>query len=281
LNNIVFDRISCQVTGYDRLPQAFEFSVNLPYSISLSKTISELTGNQIQKADSEGLLLFKDNIQTDEFGVETYTETTETQVVTEYQTITNTYRIATEETTLELQDVVQPDGSIIQEYVQVPVYEEIITESQIPIEFESLQPIMIDEYVDKIYTLENGYMNFTYEEILEAKQLAINNNNLTNLVYYDEDFLGSELILTQCSIGDGIVVLHSNYSLQTPSIPFSKTTNIIELYIESQDGLLFEVNDILVEDGRVKLLAPTNEIIIKVSNPTNKNLELYALGGLV
>ena len=146
---------------------------------------------------------------------------------------------------------------------------------------------MIDGIVGRIYTLENGYMNFDYHEVLEAKKQSINNNSLTNLCFFDEDFINNDLILSNCSIGDGILILHSG-GVVSKTVQLPKLTNIIEIYQESQNnGLVFEVNDVQVHfegdtiissKGRVKLPEYINEITIKVSNPINKNLELYALG---
>ena len=291
MKTILFDRISNKITGIDREKLNFEFEVNLPYPINLNKTISEPTNEKIQKVNDNGEYLYKDNIQItiDEFGneIESFDETIESEKVIEWDEQTVIYRIATDEYTTELQDVVQEDGLIVQE-VQIPVYQEITNVVNVPKTIVKLKPIMIDQMVGRNYNLENGYMSFDYFEILEAKKLAINNNSLTNLCYFDEDFLGNDLILNNCSIGDGVVILHSGGSLETPLIQLSKLTNIIEIYQESQNnGLVFEVNDVQVHfegdtiissKGRVKLPEYINEITIKVSNPINKNLELYALG---
>lgn len=281
MNNIVFDRLSLKCIGINRDPLPFEFQVNLPYGIQTSKNVQELTGGQIQKVNQSNNPLFKTNIQTttDEFNNEitTWEETTSPQTPISFQTVTNTYRVATEEFTTET--IINEFGE--EEIIQVPIYETITTTSEIPLETIELEPVLVEEFVNKTYTLENGYMEFDYYEILEAKKQAINNNSLTSICYFDEDFLDSNLTLNGCSIGDGVVILHSGGALETPSILLPKSTNIIEIYQESQNaGLVFEVNDVEVSNGRVKLSAPTNEITIKISNPTSKNLELYALGGM-
>ena len=284
MKTILFDRISNKITGIDREQLNFEYSVLLPYPINLNKTISEPTNQLIQKANENDQYLYKDNIQTitNEFGneIESYDETIESEKVIEWDERTVTYKIASDEYITELQDVIQEDGSIIQEEVQIPIYQEITNVVQVPKTIVKLEPIMIDQMVGKTYNLENGYMNFDYFEVLEAKKLSINNNNLTSIVYMDEDFLGNDLILSNCSIGDGFISIMPNGSVATPIIQLPKFTTIIELYTESHDGLVFKVNDTLVENNRVKLPTQTDKITISVSNPTNKNLELYCLGGL-
>jgi len=284
MKTILLNRSSNKITGIDREKLNFEYSVLLPFSINLNKTISEPTNEKIQKVNENNQYLYKDNIQitTDEFGnkVEVFDETIESEKVIEWDEQTVTYRIASDEYITELQDVIQEDGSIVQEEVQIPVYQEITNVANVPKTIVKLEPVMIDQMVGKTYTLENGYMNFDYYEILEAKKQSINNNSLTSIVYMDEDFLGNDLILSNCSIGDGFISIMPNGSVATPIIQLPKFTTIIELYTESHDGLVFKVNDTLVENNRVKLPTQTDKITISVSNPTNKNLELYCLGGL-
>ena len=286
MENIVFNRETLKCCGFDRSPLQYEFEVKTPYPINLNKTISETTNEKIQKVNENDEYLYKDNIQTitDEFGneIETYDETIESEKVIEWDEQTVIYKITSDEYITELQDVIQEDGSIIQEEVQIPIYQEITNVVNVPKTIVKLEPVMIDQMVGKTYTLENGYMNFDYYEVLEAKKQSINNNSLTNLFFMDEDFLGNDLILNHCSIGDGVVILHPNSSLETPILSLTKSTNIIEIYQESQNaGLIFYINDVEVTNSRVKLSNYTNEINIKVVNPTSKNLELYCLGGLI
>ena len=286
MENIVFNRETLKCCGFDRSPLPYEFEVKTPYPINLNKTISEPTNEKIQKVNDNGEYLYKDNIQTitDEFGneIETYDETIESEKVIEWDEQIVTYRIASEEYTTELQDVIQEDGSIIQEEVQIPVYQEITNVVNVPKTIVKLEPVIIDQMVGRNYTLENGYMNFDYFEVLEAKKQSINNNSLTNLCFFDEDFLNNDLTLSQCSIGDGILIIHPQGSVATPILSLTKSTNIIEIYQESQNsGLIFYINDVEVINSRVKLSNYTDKITIKVVNPTNKNLELYCLGGLI
>jgi len=267
MENIVFNRETLKCCGCDRSPLSYEFEVKTPYPINLNKTISEPTNEKIQKVNDK---------------VEVFDETIESEKVIEWDEQTVTYRIASDEYITELQDVIQEDGSVIQEEIQIPIYQEITNVVNVPKTIVKLEPVMIDQMVGKNYTLENGYMNFDYYEVLEAKKQSINNNSLTNLFFMDEDFLGNDLILNHCSIGDGVVILHPNSSLETPILSLTKSTNIIEIYQESQNaGLIFYINDVEVTNSRVKLSNYTNEINIKVVNPTSKNLELYCLGGLI
>ena len=218
MQTILFNRSSNKITGIDREKLNFEYSVNLPYSITLSKSIQESTGQQIQKTNSENQPLFKDNIQTDEQGIEIFDEVTNPIKIISTQTVTNEYRIATDQFTTET--TINEFGE--EEEIQIPIYTTISTSSEIPLETVELEPVLVEEFITKTYTLENGYMNFDYYEILEAKKLSINNNNLLKIIAFDEDFLDSDLILDHVSIGDGVLILYPNSSVTTSPIQLPK-----------------------------------------------------------
>jgi len=158
MKNVVYDRLTGQVKGYDREPMAFELSIEVPYQINLQKTVEEKTGRMVQKVNEQGELLYLNG----------EVETTEARTATAYESQTNTYRVSTDQTTTELQDVVQPDGTIKKEEIEVPVYDIIITTSEVPIEWEDHEPIMVEEAVGRAYTLEQNCFIFTADEITEA-----------------------------------------------------------------------------------------------------------------
>jgi len=152
--NIVFNRLTRQVCGYDRQPMPFELELLIPYPISLSKTVEEITGMVIQKVNENGELLYLNG----------EVETTEARVATEFETVINTYRIATDEVTLET--VVDELGVTTE--VEVPIYEEISTSVEMPISFDEHEPIMIDEVVSKTYTFDQNPYIFVVDEVIEA-----------------------------------------------------------------------------------------------------------------
>lgn len=168
MNNIVYDRVTKQIKGYDRDPLPFESEIKIPYPIQLSKTIQESTGNLIQKVNDEGLPLYKKEIVINAFGEVTYTETVDAKTVIEFGTKPNIYRIATNQTTTEMRDVLQLDGTFVSEEVEVPVYDTIAPISEIPIVWEDHEPIIIEETVNRAYTLEQNCYIFSVDEVVEA-----------------------------------------------------------------------------------------------------------------
>lgn len=164
MNNVVYDLFTGQVRGIDRDPLPAERSIEIPYPIQLTKTLEEKTGNMVQKVNDQGQPLYKTNVTTDELGQETYTETTEAQTVTKYETQTFTYKVSTDQTTTET--VMDSEGNPTR--IEVPVYTTITPTSEVPVEWTDNEPIMIEEVIRKTYTLERNPSMFTKEEIEET-----------------------------------------------------------------------------------------------------------------
>lgn len=174
MRNVVYDRVTGQVKGYDRDPLPFELEIKIPYPISLQKTVKEPTGNTIQKVDETGQLLYwMDVITPIEYGgyVEgdiNTVETTDALTVTTWETRPTTYKASTNQTTTEPQAVIQPDGTTVMQEVEVPVYDTITTSVEAPIAWENHEPIMVEEVVDHTYTFEKNCFIFTADEVLNA-----------------------------------------------------------------------------------------------------------------
>jgi len=278
MNNVVFNRETLQVQNINTIPLPFQFQVLTSFPITLSKSIQFETNQLIQKTTPENLPLYKDEITIDEItGEESYIETTAPQKVTAYEPVTNVYKIVIGE---EMVEQINELGETI--LVPVPIYNEIVTISENPIAWDKLEPIMIDEVVSRTITFPDQYMNFDYYEVLEAKKQSINNNNLLKIVDFDEDFLDSNLILNNCSIGDGVLILYPNSTVTTHPIQLSKTTNMFQIYLESQPNITISIsgdNGLTFTDfdskGKAKLSIPTDKVIINFKNTAINNREIY------
>lgn len=169
MKNIVYDLFTGYIKGIDREPLVAEFSIDLPFPINLFKVVEEKTGNMVQKVNDDGELLFKDDVMVDEItGEESWVEVTNSCKVTGYETVTNTYRVVVGE---EVGEEVDEFGEIVE--VVLPIYQEITTTGEIPIEWEDLEPVMFDEVVNKTYSLEQNPFLFTKDEVLLAKEQSI------------------------------------------------------------------------------------------------------------
>ena len=284
----MFNRENRQITRIDtEQVLAFEREIKLPFPITLQKTIQELTGNKIQATNENNEPLYKTAIEINETGEETFTETTEQNTPTQFESQTVTYKIATDQYTIELVNEIQPDGSILQVEKQIPVYTTITNTIQNPISWVENSPIMIPEIITRTVTIENEYMEFNAEEVTDAKIRSLDANSLTNCVYFSEEMELTGFNSANVSSGNGFAVLHKNGELISHIIPLFKQVSIVEIYLESQEGIITEISpdginffpiNISTNKGRVKLSSYTNKVFIKFTNPTIKNLEIYAIG---
>jgi len=199
MKNVVHDLFTDYIRGIDRDPLPAEGSIDLPYPISLTKTVEEKTGNVVQKVNDQGEPLYKDNMTIDELtGEETFDEVTTPIKVTTYETVTNTYRVVVGETP---EEQINEAGEPVT--VMVPVYEEIHPESQVPIEWIDLEPVTVEEVVSRTYTLEQNPFVFTKDEVIEAKNKSIEDN--ANLPPTEVELLREDVTMTQGAI-DFIIV---------------------------------------------------------------------------
>ena len=278
MNNIVFDRQSRLIRGIDRETLPFERSIQLPFPITLSKQISIPTNQLIQKTNSEGLPLYKENISINpETNEESYTETLSPQTPTEFETQINTYKIIIGETT---EEQINEFGETI--LISIPIYETITNTSQIPISFQENPPILIPEIIIRTVSIENEYMEFSAEEVTLAKQNAINNANLLKLKAFDEEVEISNFELQNVSSGNGLIILHNLGVITSNPIPLDKLTNMFQIYIESQPDITISIsgdNGLTFTDfdskGKTKLITPTDKVIVKFKNTAINNREIY------
>lgn len=174
MRNVVYDIVTGQIKGYDREPLPFELSIDIPYPISLQKTVKEPTGNMVQKVNEAGQLLYWMDVITP-IGYGGYVEedintveTTDALTVTTWETRPVTYKTSTDQTTTEFQAVIQPDGTTVMEDVEVPVYDIITTSLEVPIAWNDHEPIIAEEVIVRTYTLEQNCYIFTADEVLNA-----------------------------------------------------------------------------------------------------------------
>jgi len=287
MQNVVFDRISRQIKRInteETLP--FERSIQLPFPITLSKQISIPTNQLIQKTNSEGLPLYKENITINpETNEESYTETLSHQTPTQFETQTIEYKIATDQFTTELVDEIQPDGSVLQIEVQIPIYTTITNTIQFPTSFQENLPILIPEIIIRTVFLENEYLHFTAYEVTDAKIRSITANSLTPVVYFNEEMSVDGFDLINCSSGNGFLIMHKNSETITHIIQLFTTTDTVRIYIESQPdievyGSLDNNNFIKMYKNRIKFDTPTTSVNIKLVNTSINNREVYCLGVL-
>lgn len=262
MDNVLFNRISNQVAGLDRPAFPMEYAVKLPYEITLSKSVKEVQGEK-QKTNEEGQLLYKDNPEVDEFGQETYTETTESKRAVAFEEQTFTYVI---------------DGKEVQ------------VKDQVATEWEDLPPVMVPDEVSRTVSFQEAPFEFTYEEVLQAKKEALQAANLRKLVHYDEDFLpgsfSTDLASHAANMGDGILALHPNGQARTEKIALPAAASTFQLYLEAAPGVKVEVGAtatsfVEFKDNIAQLPAAEDAVYIRFTNTEEKYRDVFAFGILI
>ncbi|RAV18843.1 hypothetical protein [Paenibacillus contaminans] len=258
MTNVVFNRQDNTVVGLNRPATEFgEYSVQLPYAIELAKPILKIDGER-QKTDGAGQPLYLDGDD----------EVPESRKSIAWETVTNTY------------NVVKDDGSTAL----------VTTTTQVATEWEELPPIMIPNEVTSYVAFAEAPALFTYDEILFAKIASIKANSTRDLVYFDEDFpldkFSEELSSHAANMGDGFIALHPLGSCRTVKLQLGKSSDVLQIYLESQPDVKVEVgasasNFVEVVNGIAQLAAPANEVYVRFSNLVDRYREVYAFGILV
>lgn len=252
MKNIIFNRSNDKVAGLNRLAFSMEYAVQIPYVITLSKTVTEVQGEK-QKVNDQSLLLFLDGEN----------EVTESKKAVTFEEVEHKYMI---------------DGK------------EVVVPGQVPTEWEDLQPVMVPNEVYKTVNFQENPFEFTYEEVLEAKKAALQGNNLRKLVHYDEDFnlagFSTDLASHTANMGDGILALHPNGQCRTEKIQLSTSAQTVQIYLESHPDVRVEVgstasNFIEVIDGIAVLPQVSDAIYVRFINQSDRFRDVFAFGILV
>lgn len=260
--NVTFNRRTNQATGLNRPAGPFEYSVELPYEITLSKQLQKVVGEKHKKND-QGQMLYKDNVVVSETGEETYDEVTEARKAIAWEDRTVTYKI---------------DGEEVKRIVQQPT------------KWEELAPVMTDDVLEITAKFPKRLEEFTYLDVLEAKKAAIQENNLRQLVHFDEDFtldtISDDLSTHAADLGDGIIALHPNGQARTEKIALPAAAEVIQVYTEMQDDITVEVGPTAsdfhtVVDGVVTLPAAADAVYIRFTNQAAERRDVFAYGILI
>lgn len=266
MDTLIFNRIDHIVTGHNRPALLGEYAVRLPYPITLFKTVTDIQGKK-QKTNAEGQLLYKDNVATDELGVETFDEVTEARKPIAWESVGR------------LNKWVDQEGIPREEFVTV----------QEPTDWADLEPVEVDNIVSSGVAFQDAPNAFTYEELIEAKKASIQAANPARvLAFYDEDYplenFSDELASHAANMGDGIMALHPNGgSCRTVKLPLGEMATVIQLYLEAQPDVKVEVGAtsssfVEVNDGLATLPAAADEIYVKFTNLADRYRDVYAFG---
>lgn len=268
MSNVLFDRLSQKVVGLNRPASPFEFSVSFPFPLTLAKRVS-VRGEEVQKTDEQGNLLFMSNVVTDDVGnIVSFDETPEELEVLETEDQTHTYT------------TVNDEGE----------EEELTVTSQVPTKTEKREPVLVMEPVYETVTFPESFSHFTYEEIVAAKETSLNQNNLMQLAYFNEDMreedFSTELTSHSADMGVGFIAVHPSGQVRTEKLPLGILTDRVKIYIEAQEGISVEIGTNattfyeLTQDTAF-FPEPVDEVYVRFTNTAETKREIHSFGLLI
>lgn len=255
--SVIFDLASKMVTGLNRDPRPFEFSMDVPKETELVKVSEvEIKGKSEHKVDDQGRHLY---MKPTDDGFE---EVTQDKEAAEFEYITRTISYVNEEDQLVEEEVTakEPTKYVHYKPVMVPVTKKTVTEFS-----------------------ENPYI-FSYDEVAEAKKKGLSKKNLLDVVFFTES-MDSRLFKTEeCNadfaVGELLLPQEGHATLQP--IQLKVPTDTLQLYIESLGDVVVEIGssekDVKpITSNTVIFEKPVNEIFIKLSNLEAKRKKVSCL----
>lgn len=261
--NILVDKLTNEVKGINISPNPLTLNIEVQENFTLSKSITEVNPEKplIKKVNENGEELYKDDV-IDEFTFdEVHYPDGKKPIKFEDKEITNTW---TDEEGVE--------------------HSETVT-VKVPIEWEQLEPVMIDNYHTITVTLEERPTAFTLEEVLNEKYSQIINDSQKDFVLADIFLNEADIDLSyenhKANTGLMLLELLPNGEAKTVSIELQKSASEFELLeFNSYEGVDLYINDVKFIDGKATLLAPAESCVLKFVNTTDKPklVSSYAIG---
>ncbi|MEK3943559.1 hypothetical protein [Paenibacillus sp. FSL H3-0310] len=265
MDSVTFNRMGHTVTGLNRPAGPFEYSLSLPFSVAVTKSIAGVNGEK-QKTDEKGQLLYKGSLTVDDSGLETYDEVTTARIATAWKEVSQEYNLVNE------------DGSTTP----------ITNTSQVATAWDDLQPVMVPNIIYNSVSFTEQPSLFTFDELNAAKCASLEKAYKGKLLlYYDEDFslenFAVDLAEHSANMGDGVITLHPRGKCRTVKLPLGESVEKVQLYLEAQDGITVEVGATAgsltaVVDGAAKLPSAADAVYIRFTNNTDSYKEVYAFG---
>lgn len=246
--NINIDRITGMVTSS---PFSLTYPVVVADDFTLSKVIEVQEGEK-QKSNEAGKLLYLDSEGNETIESKTVTRTEEKEV-------TNTY--------------IDDEG--IEHTGTVKVLE--------PTEWIDNEPVMIPNIEEKTVTFSENPTEFTVEEILQAKYQSLLDSSNYDYILADIFLNEDDIDLTDkdhaANTGVAIMQLLPNGQAKTKTITLEAEVSSFELLELECSGVDVYINDVKLINNKAALSNPTNEVVIKFMNTTNKSVDVksYAI----
>lgn len=140
------------------------------------------------------------------------------------------------------------------------------------------------------YKFEDNPYIFTADEVIEAKKKAIDDHELADLVFFDENLdegnFSTELTSFEADMGAGFIAIHPGGEARTKKLSLGTASEVINIYFEGAPEIVIEVGAtasefVPVVNGVAQLSEPASEVYVKFKNPSDQKREVHAFGILI
>lgn len=262
--NIAVDRLTNEVKGLNVAPTPLYVTVEVAEDFDLTKTVTTINYENplVHKEDEQGRKLYKDNVSEDGLVFdEVHYEDGKKPVKFEEKEVTNKW---TEE-----------DG---QEYTEIVIV-------QVPVEFEELEPVMVDNYTTQTVSIKTHPQEFTLEEVLQEKYTKVLESSQKDYILADmflnEDDIDLEDENHSANTGASILELLPQGQAKTKTIALQAQATEFELLeFKCPDGVEVYLSGKKFVNGKLTLTSPVSNCTIKFVNTTDKKITVnsYAIG---
>lgn len=260
---VLVDRITNKIAGLSSMLDPSYSNITIDGDIELTKVIQVIDRevSKVHKVDAQGNKLYKDNVSLDGTSFEeVHYEDGKKPIKFEEKEVTNT--ISTEQ------------GE----------YTETVT-VKVPVEFEELEPVMVDNYISETVTFKTHPSHFTLEEVLQEKYSKVLEDSLKDYILADsflnEDDIDLEDENHSANTGLTLLQLHPQGQAKTKAITLSIPTTEFELLeFDAPKGVEIYLGGKKFVNGKLTLTSPISNCTIKFVNTTDKLLTVnsYAIG---
>jgi hypothetical protein len=235
----------------------------------------------VQRANDEGKLLYLKNItETREQIEETFEEVAFEKEAIAWETQEIPNMVLVEE---EIDGFDEEGNSIKIKTGNMIEVQDGIKEIQVETDWNVYEPIMINNVITKVISLQDTPSEFTALEILEAKYGDALEKSDCNYLIADGLINCNDIDLNdiQANTGVNTLVLLPNGYAKTAEIVLEESCKLFKiLELDVEEGVDVFVNDVKFVDGQAIVSNELNKVVIKFVNTTDKfkSVNSYAIG---
>lgn len=266
---VLISKINNEVVGINIPTTPLSYEINVPDSIIITKNIIVLDGLK-HKTNENGELLYMKPTEDSYLEVSYQTE----PILWETIEIPNIELVP---------ETIENDNGELVETGNMIEVQNGIKEVDVPVEYSTYEPVMVDNEVVKMISFTSDPTSFTIDDIIEAKCNYILKNNDYSYIISDWFINSDKLDLTDIQANTGVRMLQllPNGYAKTIEIELATAWSMFEIFgLDIEEGIDVYINDVKFVDNQVILEEDVDKVVIKFVNTTDKfkNVNSYIIG---